>query len=51
MSDFAGEFMRRLARRWKPATRESNRRLVRNYVLPFFGEMRVADITRAHVRR
>ena len=38
-------------RRWKPATRESNRLLVRNHILPFFGEMRVADITRAHVRR
>ena len=35
----------------KPATRESNRLLVRNHILPFFGEMRVADITRAHVRR
>ena len=38
-------------RRWKPATRESNRLLVGNHILPFFGEMRVADITRAHVRR
>ena len=51
MADFAEEFTRRLARRWKPATRDSNRHLVRNHVLPFFGEMRVADITRAHVRR
>ena len=51
MEDFAEEFMRRLARRWKPATRESNRLLVRYHILPFFGEMRVADNTRAHVRR
>ena len=51
MADFAEDFMRRLARRWKPAPQESNRHLIRNHILPFFGETRVADITRAHVRR
>ncbi|MCE2521211.1 MAG: tyrosine-type recombinase/integrase family protein, partial [Alphaproteobacteria bacterium] len=51
MADFADDFMRRLARRWKPATQESNRHLIRNHILPFFRETRVADITRAHVRR
>ena len=45
--DFADEFMRRHARRWKPATREGNRHLTRRYLVPFFGEMRVADIARA----
>ena len=49
--DFAEEFMRRQGRRWKPATRESNRSALRNQILPFFGAMRVADITRADVQR
>ena len=49
--DFADEFMRRHARRWKPATREGNRHLMRRYLVPFFGVMRVADIARADVRR
>ena len=51
MRDFADEFMRREARRWKPSTRESNRDMLRRYVLPFFGAMPVADITRADVQR
>ena len=49
--DFAGEFMRRQARRWKPATREGNRSALRKLILPFFGAMRVADIARADVQR
>ena len=49
--DFADEFMRRQARRWKPATRDSNRHMLRGYILPFFGAMRLADIARADVRR
>ncbi len=50
-ADFADEFMRRQAQRWKPSTRENNRLMVRNYLLPFFGAMRVAEIARADVRR
>ena len=50
-ADFADEFMRRQARRWKPSTRENNRLMVRNYLLPFFGAMRVAEIARPDVRR
>ena len=41
--DFAHEFLRRHARRWKPATREANRHLTRRYLVPFFGHMRTAD--------
>ena len=48
---YAEQFMRRQARRWKPATRESNRHLLRRYLLPFFGHLRVADIAPADVRR
>ena len=50
-ADFADEFMRRQARRWKPSTRENNRLMTRNYLLPFFGAMRVAEIARPDVRR
>ena len=50
-ADFADEFMRRQARRWKPSTRENNRLMLRNYLLPFFGTMRVAEIARPDVRR
>ena len=49
--DFADEFMRRQGRRWKPATRESNRSVLKNHILPFFGDMRLADIARADVQR
>ena len=49
--DFAEEFMRRQARRWKPATRKSDRSALKNQILPFFGGMRLADIARADVRR
>ena len=41
--------MRRQARRWKPSTRENNRLMLRNYLLPF--AMRVAEIARPDVRR
>ena len=50
-ADFADEFMRRQARRWKPSTRENNRLMIRNYLLPFFSTMRVAEIARPDVRR
>ena len=51
MRDFAEEFMRRQGRRWKPATRESNRYAIRDHILPFFGAMRADDIVRADVQR
>ena len=47
---FVEEFERRHARRWKPSTRASNRHLVERYLVPFFGAMPVAAITRADVR-
>ncbi len=50
-AEFDKEFERRQARRWKPATRAANRHLVERYLLPFFGAMSVAQITRADVRR
>ena len=43
--------MRCRARLWKPSTREGNRTLLRRYLLPFFGAMRVVDIARADVVR
>ncbi len=51
MRDFAEEFMRRQGRRWKSVTRESYRDLLGRYIPPFFGAMRVVDITRADVQR
>ena len=49
--DFAEEFMRRQARRWKPTTRRSNAAALRRHLLPAFGAMRVADIARTDVER
>ena len=49
--DFADEFTRRQSRRWKPATRDSNRTALNSQILPFFGDMRLADIDRADVAR
>ena len=49
--DFAEDFMRRQGRRWKPSTREGNEALLRRYLIPFFGTMRVAEIGRADVQR
>ncbi len=50
-ADFAKTFMRRQARRWKPATRKGNAHLIDRYLVPFFGAMHVAKIARADVRR
>ena len=50
-ADFVGEFMRRQGRRWKPSTRQGNWVLTDRYLLPFFGQMRVAEIASADVRR
>ena len=49
--DYADEFMRRQARRWKPSTQEGNRHLLHRYILPFFADIRVPDIAPADVRR
>ena len=49
--DHAEHFMRRQARRWKPATQKNNRHLLNRYILPFFGDLRVADIAPADVQR
>ncbi len=49
--EFVPEYMRRQARRWKPATREGNALLLRRYLVPFFSDTRVADIARADVQR
>ena len=50
-ADFVQEFMRRQGRRWKPSTREGNRKMIDRYLVPLFGTMRVAEIARADARR
>ena len=50
MRDYAEEFLRRTAHRWKPATRTTNRDAIANRILPYFGEMRVPDIDPTDVR-
>ena len=50
MDAFAGEFLERHARHWKPRTLESNAYMVRKYILPAFGHMTVDDIAVEHVR-
>ena len=50
-ADFTEDFMPRQGRRWKPSTREGNRHLIDRYLIPFFGTMRVPEISRADVRR
>ena len=50
MDAFAGEFLDRQARRWKPRTLESNTYMVRKYILPAFGHMTVDAIAVEHVR-
>ena len=51
MRDFADEFIRRCAHRWKPSTRKSNLHLLRRTILPCLGGMRVAEVNRADVQR
>ena len=51
MRDYAEEFLRRTERRWKPATRKTNRDAITNRILPFFREMRVLDIDPTDVHR
>ena len=49
MTAFAGEFLERYARHWKPRTLQTNRFLVRNHILPAFGHMTVDAIAVEHV--
>lgn len=49
--NFAADFLKHQERRWKPATRKYNRYMVKNHLLPWFGHLRTAEITRADVKR
>ena len=50
MDAFAGEFLERYARHWKPRTLESSTYMVRKYILPAFGHLAVDAISAEHVR-
>ena len=50
MDAFAAEFLDRQARHWKPATRETNDRIIRKDILPTFGGLTVDGITVEQVR-
>ena len=50
MDAFAGEFLNRYARHWKPSTLAGSTYVVRKYILPAFGHMTVDAITVEHVR-
>ena len=51
MDAFAGEFLERHARHWKPRTVETNARIVRKDILPAFGHLTVDAIEADDVRR
>ena len=51
MTDFAGEFLERHGRHWKPRTVETNSRIVRKDILPVFGHMTVDAIESDDVKR
>ena len=50
MDAFAGEFVKRHARHWKPRTLEFNAHMARKYILPAFGHMTMDDIAIEHGR-
>ncbi|MCY3856853.1 MAG: integrase arm-type DNA-binding domain-containing protein, partial [Rhodospirillales bacterium] len=50
MAAFADEFLERHARHWKPGTLASNRRFIRDVILPAFGHMTVDAIAVEHVQ-
>ena len=50
MDAFAGEFLERYARHWKPRTLTASAYVVRKYILPAFGHMTVDAIAVEHVR-
>ena len=47
----AEEVFERYGRNWKPGTRRVNRNYLRNQILPWFGGINIADITRQDVQR
>ena len=47
----AGEVFSRYARNWKPGTLKVNRNYLRNTILPWFGGMNIADISKQDVQR
>lgn len=51
VADVAEEVFRRHARRWKPGTLTVNRSYLRRQILPALGDLPVADVDRAVVRR
>ena len=50
MAAFAEEFLERYARHWKSRTLTASAYVVRNHILPAFGELTVDAITVEHVR-
>ena len=50
MDAFAGEFLERYARHWKPTTLADSTYIVRKRILPAFGHLTVDAITVEHVR-
>ena len=50
MNAFAGEFLDRQARHWKPRTLETNTYMVRKYIQPAFGDLTVGAIAVEHVK-
>ena len=49
MSDFVATYWDGIARTWKPSTAKRNAQAWRNDLAPSFGELRVADVTRADI--
>ncbi len=49
MSDFVATYWDDIARTWKPSTAKRNAQAWRNNLAPSFGELRVADVTRADI--
>ena len=50
MDAFAGEFLERYSRHWKPATLVSSAVCIREYILPAFGHLTVDAVTAEHVK-
>ena len=50
MDAFAGEFLERYARHWKPRTLAASTYVVRNHILPAFVHMTVDAIIVEHVK-
>ena len=50
MDAFAGEFLERYSRHWKPATLKSSAVCIHNHILPAFGHLTVDAVTMEHVK-